>query len=159
MDGQVMRAVKPFGLRSYLLLVLAVLTGLVAMHGLGPAPQSASAHAAVTSHHAPASAHAAVTSHHAPASGHQQAAACDASASQGCVHADDPAGSGGGGHTEHADATCAAAGTVGAPVLPAPAVLPGHAESQAVLAHGITPGATACGRAPPSLSELQLLRI
>ncbi|MEU9236060.1 DUF6153 family protein [Streptomyces subrutilus] len=146
MDGQVMRAVKPFGLRSYLLLVLAVLTGLVAMHGLGPAPQSAAAHAAVTSHHA-------------PTSGHQQAAACDAAASQGCVHADDPAGSGGGGHTEHADATCAAAGTVGAPVLPAPAVLPGHAESQAVLAHGITPRATACGRAPPSLSELQLLRI
>lgn len=141
-----MRAVKPFGLRSYVLLVLAVLTGLVAMHGLGPAPQ-------------PAGAHAAVTTHHAPAGGHEQAAASDTGCSQGCVHADDPAGSGRGGHIEHADATCAAAGTAGAPVLPAPAVLPGHAESQAVLAHGNTPGATACGRAPPSLSELQLLRI
>ncbi|MGW5852220.1 DUF6153 family protein [Streptomyces sp. NPDC055254] len=137
---------EPFGLRSYLLLVLAVLTGLVAMHGLGPAPQ-------------PAGAHAAVTSHHAPAADHDQAATSGTACSDGCVHADDPAGSGQGGHTEHADATCAAAVTAGAPVLPAPAVLPGHAESQAVLTHGITPGATACGRAPPSLSELQLLHI
>ncbi|MFD9412593.1 DUF6153 family protein [Streptomyces sp. NPDC059989] len=146
MDGQVVRAVKPFGLRSCLLLVLAVLAGLVAMHGLGPAPQ-------------PAGAHAAVASHHAPAAGHGQAADSDAAASLGCVHADDPAGSGRGGHTEHADATCAAAGTAGAPVLPAPAVLPGHAEIQAVLAHGVTPDAAACGRAPPSLSQLQLRRI
>ncbi|MDD9380332.1 DUF6153 family protein [Streptomyces sp. ZAF1911] len=146
MDGQAMRAVKPFGLRSFLLLVLAVLTGLVAMHGLGPAPQ-------------PAAAHAAAASHHAPASGHEQTGASEAAVLQGCVHADDPAGSGRGGHTEHADATCAAAGTAGAPVLPSPAVMPGHAESQAVLAHGVTPCASACGRAPPSLSELQLLRI
>ncbi|OEJ21989.1 hypothetical protein AR457_39410 [Streptomyces agglomeratus] len=146
MDGQVVRAVKPSGLRSYLLLVLAVLAGLVAMHGLGPAP-------------APAAAHAATSSHHAPAAGHERATASDAACQDGCVHADNPAGSGGGGHAEHADATCAATGTAGAPVLPAPAVLPGHAEVQAVLAHGVIPGANAYGRAPPSLSELQLLRI
>ncbi|MFF8261321.1 DUF6153 family protein [Streptomyces virginiae] len=146
MDGQVMRAVKPFGLRSYLLLVLVVLAGLVAMHGLGPAP-------------VPAGAHAAATSHHASVAGHEKAIADDAACQDGCAHAGDPAGSGGGGHAEHADATCAATGTVGAPVLPAPAVLPGHAEGQAVLANGVVPGATACGRAPPSLSELQLLRI
>ncbi|MFI9771634.1 DUF6153 family protein [Streptomyces sp. NPDC052415] len=146
MDGQVMRAVKPFGLRSYLLLVLAVLTGLVAMHGLGPTP-------------APAAAHAAASSPQAPAAGHEKAIADDAACQDGCVHASDPAGSTGGRHAEHADATCAATGTTGAPVLPAPAVLPGHAEAEAVLAHGVIPGATACGRAPPSLSELQLLRI
>ncbi|NWF24698.1 hypothetical protein HW130_00165 [Streptomyces sp. PKU-EA00015] len=146
MDGQVVRAVKPFGLRSYLLLVLAVLAGLTAMHGLGPAP-------------APAAAHAAAASHHAPAAGHDEAIAGDAACQDGCVHAGDPAGSRGGGHAEHADATCAATGTVGAPALPAPAVLPGHAEVEAVLAHGVTPGAGACGRAPPSLSEVQLLRI
>ncbi|MFD5255291.1 DUF6153 family protein [Streptomyces bobili] len=142
MDGQVMRAVKPFGLRSLLLLV--VLAGLVAMHGLGPAP-------------IPAAAHGSAASLHAPATGHERAAASGVLCQDGCVHADDPAG--GGGHAEHADATCAATGTAGGPVLPAPAVLPGHAEALAVLAHGITPYATACGRAPPTLSELQLLRI
>ncbi|WP_327304102.1 DUF6153 family protein [Streptomyces sp. NBC_01298] len=146
MDGQVVRAVKPFGLRCYLLLVLVVLAGLVAMHGLGPAPMASAAHAAATSHHA-------------SAAGHERAAASEALCNAGCVHADDPAGSGGSGHAEHADATCAATGTAGAPVLPAPAVLPGHVQAQAVLAHGVIPGATACGRAPPSLSELQLLRI
>ncbi|MGW7328026.1 DUF6153 family protein [Streptomyces sp. NPDC054840] len=146
MDGQVVRAVKPFGLRSCLLLVLAVLTGLVAMHGLGPAPASAAAHSAATSHHA-------------SAAGHEQAIADDAACQDGCVHADEPAGSGGSGHAEHADATCAATGTAGAPVLPAPAVLTGHVQDQAFIAHGVVPGATACGRAPPSLSELQLLRI
>ncbi|MEN8652210.1 DUF6153 family protein [Streptomyces sp. 21So2-11] len=147
MDEQVKRAMQPFGLRSYLLLVLAVLTGLVAMHGLGPG-------AAV-----PVGAHAAATSHRASAAGHEKAIAFDAPCHDGCIHADDPSDGGRGGHAEHADATCAAAGTAGAPVLPAPAVLPGRADTQAIPAHGITPGATACGRAPPSLSELQLLRI
>ncbi|NYE44684.1 DUF6153 family protein [Streptomyces fulvorobeus] len=144
MDGQVVRAVKPFGLRSYLLLVLAVVAGLVAMHGLGPAP---------------AAAHAAASSHHEPTANHEKAIADDAACPNGCVHADDPADSGGSGHAEHADATCSATGTAGAPVLPAPAVLPGHVQAQAVPAHGVIPGATACGRAPPSLSELQLLRM
>lgn len=137
---------KPSGLRSYLLLVLAVLTGLVAMHGLGPAPASIAAHGTASSHHT-------------SAVSHERAAASGALCKDGCLHADDPAGSTGGGHAEHADATCAATGTAGAPVLPAPEVLPGHAQAQAVLAHGVIPGATACGRAPPSLSELQLLRI
>ncbi|MGP3638364.1 DUF6153 family protein [Streptomyces sp. 24-1644] len=145
MDGQVVRAVRPFGLRSYPLLVLVVLAGLVAMHGLGPAP-------------APAAAHMTATSHHATAADHEKAIANDPGCQDGCVHADFPADSGGG-HAEHADETCAATGTGGAPVLPAPAALPGHAKAQAVLAHGVTPDATACGRAPPSLSELQLLRI
>lgn len=147
MDGQVKRAMKPFGLRSHLLLVLAVLAGLVAMHGLGPG-------AAV-----PAGAHAAASSPHASAAGHELAIPSDAPCHDGCVHADDPAGDGRGGHAQHADATCAATGTAGAPVLPAPAVLPGTTDAEAVLAHGIVPDATACGRAPPSLSELQLLRI
>ncbi|MEV6406074.1 DUF6153 family protein [Streptomyces bobili] len=144
MDGQVMPAVKPFGLRSLLLLVLVVLAGLVAMHGLGPAP-------------VPAAAHAAAASPHAPAAGHERTAASGVLCRDGCVHADDPAGSGG--HAEHADATCAVTGTAGSPALTALAVLPGHAEARAILAHGVTPGATACGRAPPTLSELQLLRI
>ncbi|KOY53654.1 DUF6153 family protein [Streptomyces sp. XY332] len=146
MDVQVKRAKKPLGLRSYLLLVLAVLAGLVAMHGLGPGA------------FVPAGAHAAAGSHHASAAGHGKIVS-DAPCHDGCVHAGDPIDDGRGGHAEHADATCAATGTAGAPVLPAPAVLPGITDAEAVLAHGIVPDATACGRAPPSLSELQLLRI
>ncbi|WP_030844817.1 DUF6153 family protein [Streptomyces sp. NRRL F-4474] len=147
MNGQVVRAVQPLGLRSRVLLVLAVLAGLVAMHGLGPAPLPAAAHAASASHHAATTGHA------------ERSAASDAACPDGCVHAGDPAGGEGGGHAEHADGTCAATGTAGAPVLSAPAVLPGTTEAEAVPAHGVVPGAAACGRAPPSLSELQLLRI
>ncbi|MFD3517412.1 DUF6153 family protein [Streptomyces sp. NPDC058657] len=147
MDGQRQRAMKPFGLRSYLLLVLAVLTGVVAMHGLGPGTA------------APAGVHAAATSHHASVADHQNATPSDAPCQNGCAHAGDPADGGRGGHAEHADAACAAAGTAGAPVVPAPAVLPGHAGTRQVSAATVIPGATACGRAPPSLSELQLLRI
>ncbi|WP_374777421.1 DUF6153 family protein [Streptomyces sp. NBC_01310] len=146
MDVQVKRAMKPFGPRSYLLLVLAVLAGLVAMHGLGPGAS------------VPAGAHTAASSHHASAAGHAKVAS-DAPCHDDCVHAGDPVGGGRGGHADHADATCAATGTAGAPVLPAPAVLPGNTDAAAVVAHGIVPDATACGRAPPSLSELQLLRI
>lgn len=147
MGQQAKQAVKPFGLPSGLLLVLAVLTGLVAMHGLGAGV-------------APAASHTAATAHHAPAGGHAAAASAAASAGHdGCVHAGDPTDGGSGGHAQHADATCAAAGTAGSPVLAAPAALPGTVDAQAVIAHGIVPDATACGRAPPSLSELQLLRI
>ncbi|WKX71694.1 DUF6153 family protein [Streptomyces sp. XD-27] len=75
---------------------------------------------------------------------------------EGCAHVDDRGHDGG--HTEHADATCAAGGTSTGPVLPAlpPSPVPAVAdravaEPDAVAAVG--------GRAPPSLSELQLLRI
>lgn len=147
MDQQAKRAVKPFGLPSGLLLVLAVLTGLVAMHGLGPGAVPAASHTAATAHRAPAGGHDAAAGAAAPA-GHD-----------GCAHAGDPADGGSGGHAQHADATCAAAGTAGSPVLPVPALLPVALGAQAVIAHGILPDAAACGRAPPSLSELQLLRI
>lgn len=147
MDQQAKRAVKPFRLPSGLLLVLAVLTGLVAMHGLGPGA-------------VPAASPIAATAHHAPAEGHAAAAGAAASAChEGCAHAGEPADGESGGHAQHADTTCAAAGIAGSPVLPAPAVLPGTVDAQAVIAHGIAPDATTCGRAPPSLSELQLLRI
>ncbi|MCX5381503.1 DUF6153 family protein [Streptomyces sp. NBC_00091] len=133
------RARRPSGLPARLLLVLAVLTGLVAMHGLGPGAAP------------PPAAHAAA---HAEAAGHASADAC------GCTHAGDPAHEGsGGGHAQHADPTCAASGTSGAPVLPAPAAAPGGVPAAAEGSYGIAPGATACGRAPPSLSELQLLRV
>ncbi|MCX5277731.1 DUF6153 family protein [Streptomyces virginiae] len=145
-DKQTKQASDAFGLRSRLLLVLAVLTGLLAMHGLGPdaVPMAAPASA---SHHATASEQARA------AHGGPLAASEDHG---GCLHADNPAP--GGGHAEHADATCAATGTSGAPLLPAPALAPGAVQAAAPVLHGV-PGTTACGRAPPSLSELQLLRI
>lgn len=145
-DKQTKHASDALGLHSRVFLVLAVLTGLLAMHGLGPDAVSMAAPASA-SHHATASERA-LAGHDGPlaaSEGHG-----------GCVHADDPAPDGG--HAEHADATCAATGTSGAPLLPAPALAPGAVQAAAPVLHGV-PSTTACGRAPPSLSELQLLRI
>ncbi|AWZ07368.1 MULTISPECIES: DUF6153 family protein [unclassified Streptomyces] len=122
--------------RGFVPLVLAVLAGVLAMHGLGPGP--------------------APTKASATADGHVMAMVHDDAAQQvagDCSHTD-----GGMGHAEHADATCAAA-AVGAayapPVLaaaldtgPAPVVLTGSAA-----------GTPESGRAPPDLADLQLLRI
>lgn len=70
-------------------------------------------------------------------------------ASAACSHAD-----GGSGHLAHADGTCAAAGISSAYAPPAPA--------DALPAAGVpiaAPPSVVQGRAPPDLSELQLLRI
>ena len=138
------RAEGTFGLRASLLLVLAVLTGLVAMHGLGPAPLAVAAHA--PAHGAPGG------------SGHDTPRVDPGADPCACVHAGDPR-DGPGGHAEHADATCAAPGTSGPPALPEPAIAPGALASAPAGPYGVLTGATACGRAPPSLSELQLLRV
>ncbi|MEE1800827.1 MULTISPECIES: DUF6153 family protein [unclassified Streptomyces] len=123
----------PFGARVLLALVLAVTAGLLAMHGLGPVP-------ALGAHAAPPSASAHATAAEAPL----------------CA----PPAHDGGGHMDHADATCAAAGTstgpaLGAPLLPGPS---GVTPTPAIVARQ-GPGAAPGDRAPPSLSELQLLRI
>ncbi|MGW6703836.1 DUF6153 family protein [Streptomyces sp. NPDC054956] len=147
MDQQAMRAMKPLGLRSRLLLVLAVLAGLVAMHGLGPGAVPAVAA------HGCSPAHETAIVHGAPvADGH-------AMAHDAAVRADDPVGGGTGGHAQHADATCAATGTAGPPVLPFPAASPSVTAAVPVLGSGIDFNDAIGGRAPPSLSELQLLRI
>ncbi|MFF3087502.1 DUF6153 family protein [Streptomyces nojiriensis] len=148
MDHRVTRATKALVLRSHLLLVLAVLVGLVAMHGLGPGAVPASA--------APpgcAAAHGTPLAHGAPAAdGHEIR-------HDRAARADEPAGDGSGGHVQHADATCAAAGTAGAPVLPSPAAAPSGVAAVPVPGPGIDTSGAVGGRAPPSLSELQLLRI
>ncbi|MEU9254992.1 DUF6153 family protein [Streptomyces sp. NPDC048270] len=117
-----------------LLLVLAVLAGVLAMHGLGAAAMGVM----------PAGAHA------APAAGHGSDHHVTA---EGCSH--DP---GGQGRTHHADATCAATG-ISTPYAPPAlaAALPG-ACVPAVSAGRASAPATG-GRAPPDLAELQLLRI
>ncbi|MFF7080105.1 DUF6153 family protein [Streptomyces lavendulae] len=122
-----------------LFLLFALLTGIVAMHGLGPGPLK------------PASGHTMPAA--APAAHHT---AGDRVPAGPCACPDD---GGSDGHGLHADPTCAAPGTAGAPVLPAPAAAPGTLPAVAAAAHGTAPGSAVRGRAPPSLSELQLLRI
>nr|WP_251054798.1 DUF6153 family protein [Streptomyces sp. ISL-66] len=122
--------------RGLALLVLAVLAGVLAMHGLGPAPVSAKASASAASH-------VMVTS--PDGAGHAAAGDCSHTA-------------GGTGHANHADATCAAAG-VGVSYAP-PALASALDVTPAVVARPAgAAGAPESGRAPPDLAELQLLRI
>ncbi|WP_404953136.1 DUF6153 family protein [Streptomyces sp. 147326] len=134
---------RPAG-RGFVLLVLAVLAGVLAMHGFGPTPVLAAAgHPAQARHAVPADA-----PHGAPGS-HVHEAVTDGA----CSHS-----AGGTEHLDHADGTCAAAGVGSAYAPPplaaaldvplAPSALPGGAEAGAW-----------SGRAPPDLAELQLLRI
>ncbi|WP_262059542.1 DUF6153 family protein [Streptomyces sp. STR69] len=121
--------------RSYGLLVAALLLGLLGMHGLGPVPLA---------HPAPGHAVTATTA----AMGEQ------ASMPDACDH------DGGGHHMTHADATCASASVAGTPAV-VPLLLPDVAAwAQLPDARGsLTDGGPDGGRAPPSLSELQLLRL
>ncbi|MGE9694360.1 DUF6153 family protein [Streptomyces sp. CH6] len=116
-------------------LLLAVLLGLLAMHGLpGAAPHRASGRPSPS----------ATAGHHAFAHGaHHSPAACPEDSR---------------GHLAHADATCAAAGTAGTYTPP----LPGSAPLLAAASPPDPAGAvTGEGnrRAPPHLSRLPLLRI
>lgn len=116
------------------LLVLALLAGLMGMHALAPG-------AAVADDHP-----------HTP----PPMAAVSVSATHG-----DCAGEGhcGSGHITHADATCSAASVSGGPSLPAlvPDLVAGVVRDASPRAYaGSDPEGA---RAPPSLAELQLLRI
>ncbi|MFD5269500.1 DUF6153 family protein [Streptomyces sp. NPDC058335] len=114
----------------FALLVLTVLAGILGMHALAPS-------GAPTPEHA-------MTMAHAPAA--EQASAA-------CSHTD-----GGSGHLAHADGTCAAAG-IGSAYAP-PALAGALPDALATAGVPITEPASAVqGRAPPDLSELQLLRI
>ncbi|AWZ07804.1 MULTISPECIES: DUF6153 family protein [unclassified Streptomyces] len=127
---------RPAG-RGFVLLVLAVLAGVLAMHGLGPKPMFAAA------------SYPAQVRHAAPVP-HEQAAH---QADGNCSHS-----AGGSEHLDHADAICAATG-VGVPYSPPPLISAvDTALPAAALLGGVQVG-TASGRAPPDLSELQLLRI
>lgn len=126
---------RPAG-RGLLLLVLAVLAGVLAMHGLGSGPAPRPAHTGVAEGHGAAMAGAAA---------HQAAG--------DCAHTD-----GGTGHIDHADATCAATGTSTPYEPPTPAVALRGAPSAAVLPAAAA-GSAESERAPPDLAELQLLRI
>ncbi|MEU8763392.1 DUF6153 family protein [Streptomyces sp. NPDC048659] len=124
---------RPAG-RLFALLVLAVLTGLLGMHALGPGGAPGAGAGA---------GHDMVTGVSADAS----------HASAGCSHTD-----GGTSHLEHADGSCAAAG-IGSAYAPPP--LTGALPNAPLTAASLAPAAALAetGRDPPDLSELQLLRI
>ncbi|MGC5041313.1 DUF6153 family protein [Streptomyces sp. DT190] len=123
--------------RSFGLLVCGLLLGLLGMHGLGPVPNIAAS------------------------SGHERMAVVAhadvmASVPGGCDH-----GEGGcTGHTDHADPTCASASIAGTPAV-APVLLPDVVTCVESVHARTSPAGSGPdgGRAPPSLSELQLLRI
>ena len=115
--------------------MLGVLAGLLGMHALGPAGGLMPG-----AHERPAAMATAV--------------AATPSAHSGCD------GACGGSHIHHADPTCASPALGGGPTLSAPSSTPvadcGH--DLAAARSGTAPS-PADGRAPPTLAELQLLRI
>nr|WP_243275065.1 DUF6153 family protein [Streptomyces albus] len=117
-------------------LVALLLAGLLGMHGLGsvPAPGDAGHHGTVRA-----------AQHRMTTSDRAQDRAC---------HGGVPAR-----HSAHADDLCVAAGTSGAPALPALAVSPLPLAGPPPRRQVSAPREAEGGRAPPSLSELQLLRI
>ncbi|MFC8535780.1 DUF6153 family protein [Streptomyces sp. NPDC057249] len=128
---------RPAG-RLFALLVLAVLTGLLGMHALGPGGTLRSPHPEAARHGTATAMTADEGSHAAP----------------GCSPGD-----GGSGHVAHADGSCVAAGTGTAYTPPPPADALPDAPVAAAAAAARTGASTESGRAPPDLSELQLLRI
>jgi hypothetical protein len=118
----------------FVLLVMAVLAGVLGMHGLAPGVTPTA--------HSDAGRAMVMT----PADGMPHAGGA-------CAHTN-----GATGHLDHADGTCAAAGIGSAYAPPAPAgALPDTPPPPAPSA--ASSGSPRDGRAPPDLSELQLLRI
>lgn len=121
--------------RCRVLLVLALLAGLLGMHALSPV---------VTSAPPP----------HEHRHEHRMAMAASAHA-----HCGGEGGCGSGGHVHHADTTCASGALDGPPTPPALVPSPVRpAEPDEAAGAGEAKGQDG-GRAPPSLAELQLLRI
>ncbi|MEU1197587.1 DUF6153 family protein [Streptomyces sp. NPDC005813] len=111
------------------LLVLGLLAGLLGMHALAPG-------GGVPEHR------------------HTRPMAATAT-----PHDDCPDGHCGGSHVRHADSTCASGAVGGGPALPALAPDPTAVPARADAACPSTADAPDGARAPPSLAELQLLRI
>ncbi|MFJ4538051.1 DUF6153 family protein [Streptomyces tibetensis] len=136
------RTARPALLRWHVLCVLGLLVGLLGMHGLAPGGGL-------------------------PGQGHgEQAHASQAAVPRSHVFETHesrtramPCGHCGDGHVQHADATCASGAVGGGPVLPplVPDPVPASLGESAVRAYAVVD--TEGARAPPSLSELQLLRI
>jgi hypothetical protein len=129
---------RPAG-RGLLLLVLAVLAGVLAMHGLAPGGGPAG-HVGSQAQHSSVMTEDAVV--------HETG--------QDCVHA---RGAGAEGHMNHADATCAASGVATSYAPPTLALALDTAAAGFLVPLGRAVAAADGGRAPPDLAQLQLLRI
>ncbi|MFF7522415.1 DUF6153 family protein [Streptomyces pseudovenezuelae] len=112
------------------LLLLGLLVGILGMHALAPGGGMAG--------HEGGSAHMTTAS-----------AVIDTACHDGC----------GSGHLHHADATCTSGALSGAPALPALVPDPSGSTPGAVGLRDRRATAQEGARAPPSLAELQLLRI
>ncbi|MFG2292283.1 DUF6153 family protein [Streptomyces sp. NPDC048603] len=151
------------------LLVLAVLAGVLGMHGLAPgaafatSPKAAAAagHGTTSGHGTGGHATTGTAGHRATDGGigiHRTAGSAATvrheAAAGDCSHT-----AGGTGHANgHADAMCTAAGVATPYVPPAPAPALTTEPAPALFPSGAA-GSPASGRAPPDLAELQLLRI
>jgi len=130
--------------------VLGLLAGLFGMHAV-----SVGGVVAVAAHHG---------SGHAPrtavtATGSMTAMAAE-SASSGAADESVCHNTGNsGGHAHHADTTCASGAVGGGPALPVPLPDPVTGAVLADAGRRSVPATPESGRAPPSLAELQLLRI
>ncbi|WP_411104765.1 DUF6153 family protein [Streptomyces sp. cmx-4-9] len=133
---------------GFVLLVLAVLTGVLAMHGLGPRPAPAAGPG-----QGPGRGRMAVHT----AAGHAGAVEAAEVATGAAAHRAHPGG--GSAHLDHADGTCAAAGVASAYAPPVPVAAVGTAAPCMRPPNGSAGACALAGRAPPDLSELQLLRI
>lgn len=131
--AQLHSARSPRG-RWRVLLSLGLLAGLLGMHALSPG----GAVAAGAHHSSFASAHAGMAM----------------GSDEYVCHGDSN-----GGHAEHADATCASGAVGTGPVLPAPSPDPVGTLAPTDSGHGFLATTADGGRAPPTLAELQLLRI
>lgn len=131
-------------MRATVLLVLTVLVGLLGMHGTGTATVAAADQARPHQQTMAASEMAA-----------GEMAAEMAGAQQHACHDDGAAGR----HGSHTDATCAAASVPGPPAASAVAASAPRASDEEPGPRAATPSGPAGGRPPPSLAELQLLRI
>nr|WP_275406861.1 DUF6153 family protein [Streptomyces sp. SID12488] len=118
-----------------------MLAGVLAMHGLGPGGMSAGM--ADSAHH-----------------GHRAQASQPMSMRAGPAEESVCHGMGShGGHTQHADATCASGAVPAGHTFAALAPDPAGASDLAARADRSLPRSPEGARAPPSLAELQLLRI
>nr|WP_276327071.1 DUF6153 family protein [Streptomyces viridochromogenes] len=135
MNSPVPRPPRPAVRRRRVLCVLGLLAGLLAMHGLAPGGAMPS-------------------QEHMPQARMVQASE-RSEAQDGCGQG----GHCGGGHVQHADATCASGAVGGGPVLPALVASPVAVGVREDVVRDRAAVEQDGARAPPSLAELQLLRI
>ncbi|MFJ5175648.1 DUF6153 family protein [Streptomyces griseoviridis] len=146
-------AVPPPAVRWRSVLVLALLAGVFAMHALAPGGGAGHTSAVAPAHRTMT----AVADAHQPMTAVADASRTMTAVADAGTRAD--AGRHGGGHLRHADQTCASGAVNGGPSLPGLAVGPVVDAAPAGAAPGRRAAAPDGARAPPSLAELQLLRI